>query len=137
MKTKKPILALMPALVFSADLLAAPLVETKREEGSDIMYVDGYRMLISSPGADFRMIMDLEQKKAYMINPKNKTVMDMSEATWKALKAAFFSTSPISEIVGEARIAAQSAIALDPDFPGAWSALASIRFFFDCDWAGS
>jgi hypothetical protein len=78
----------MPLLVFSADLLAASLVETKREEGGDVMYVDGYRMMINSPDADFRMIMDLGQKKAFMINPKNKTVMDMSEATWKALKEA-------------------------------------------------
>jgi len=50
---------------------------------------------------------------------------------------AFFLTSPISEIVGEARTAAQSAIALDPDFPEAYSALASIRLFFDYDWPGS
>jgi len=50
---------------------------------------------------------------------------------------AFFSTSPISEIVGEAQTAAQSAIALNPDLPEAYSALASIRLFFEYDWTGS
>ncbi len=50
---------------------------------------------------------------------------------------AFFSTSPSTEIVGEARTAAQSAIALNPDLAEAYSALASIRMFFDFDWSGS
>lgn len=50
---------------------------------------------------------------------------------------AFFSTSPPTEIVGEARTAAQSAIALNPNLPEAYSALASIRLFFDYDWPGS
>jgi len=50
---------------------------------------------------------------------------------------AFFSTSPSAEIVGEARTAAQSAIALNPDLAEAYSALASIRMFFDFDWSGS
>jgi serine/threonine-protein kinase len=50
---------------------------------------------------------------------------------------AFFSTSPSAEIVGEARTAAQSAIALNPDLAEAYSALASIRMFFDFDWPGS
>ena len=50
---------------------------------------------------------------------------------------AFFSTSPPSEIVGEARTAAHSAIALDPELSEAHTALGSIRFFFDHDWQGS
>jgi TolB-like protein/tetratricopeptide (TPR) repeat protein len=50
---------------------------------------------------------------------------------------AFFLTSPSAEIIGEARTAAQSAIALDPDLAEAHAALASIRMFFDADWAGS
>jgi serine/threonine-protein kinase len=50
---------------------------------------------------------------------------------------AFFSTSPSAEIVGEARTAAQSAIALNPDLAEAYVALASIRMFFDFDWPGS
>ena len=50
---------------------------------------------------------------------------------------AFFSTSPSAEIVGEARTAAQSAIALNPDLAEAHAALASIRMFFDFDWPGS
>ena len=50
---------------------------------------------------------------------------------------AFFSTSPSAEIVGEARTAAQSAIALNPNLAEAYSALASIRMFFDFDWSGS
>jgi TolB-like protein len=50
---------------------------------------------------------------------------------------AFFSTSPPAEIVGEARTAAQSAIALDPDLAEAHAALASIRMFFDFDWPQS
>jgi TolB-like protein len=50
---------------------------------------------------------------------------------------AFFSVSPYSEIVGEARTAAQSAIALSPDLAEAHTALASIRMFFDADWSGS
>jgi TolB-like protein len=50
---------------------------------------------------------------------------------------AFFSTSPSAEIVGEARTAAQSAIALNPNLAEAYSALASIRLFFDFDWSGS
>ena len=50
---------------------------------------------------------------------------------------AFFSASPSAEIVGEARTAAQSAIALNPDLAEAYVALASIRMFFDFDWPGS
>jgi TolB-like protein/tetratricopeptide (TPR) repeat protein len=50
---------------------------------------------------------------------------------------AFFSTSRPAEIVGEARTAAQSAIALDPGLAEAHAALASIRMFFDFDWPGS
>ena len=50
---------------------------------------------------------------------------------------AFFSTSHTAEIVGEARTAAQSAIALNPDLAEAYAALASIRMFFDFDWPGS
>ena len=50
---------------------------------------------------------------------------------------AFFSTSPSAEIVGEARTAAQSAIALNPNLADAHAALASIRMFFDLDWQGS
>ena len=50
---------------------------------------------------------------------------------------AFFSTSPPAEIVGEARTSAQSAIALNPNLAEAYSALASIRMFFDFDWSGS
>lgn len=50
---------------------------------------------------------------------------------------ALFSASPPAHIVGEARTAAQSAIALDPDLAEAHSALASIRMFFDHDWRGS
>lgn len=50
---------------------------------------------------------------------------------------AFFSTSPVSGIVGEARTAAQSAIAMNPDYPEAYSALGSIRLFFEYDWASS
>ncbi len=50
---------------------------------------------------------------------------------------AFFSTSAPTEIVGEARTAAQSAIALNPYLPEAYAALASIRLFFDHDWPGS
>ncbi len=50
---------------------------------------------------------------------------------------AFFSASPPDEIVGEARTAAQAAIALDPDLAEAYSALASIRLYFDLDWRGS
>ena len=50
---------------------------------------------------------------------------------------AFFSTSPSAEIVGEARTAAQSAIALNPNLAEAYAALASIRMFFDFDWSGS
>jgi TolB-like protein/lipoprotein NlpI len=50
---------------------------------------------------------------------------------------AFFSTSPISEIVGEAQTAAHSAIALDPELPEAYSALASIRLFLEYDLTGS
>jgi TolB-like protein len=50
---------------------------------------------------------------------------------------AFFSASPSVEIIGEARTAAQSAIALDPDLSEAHTALASIRMFFDADWSGS
>jgi len=50
---------------------------------------------------------------------------------------AFFSASAPTEIVGEARTAAQSAIALNPDLPEAHAALASIRLFFDYDWPGS
>ena len=50
---------------------------------------------------------------------------------------AFFSASPTVEIIGEARTAAQSAIALNPDLAEAHTALASIRMFFDADWAGS
>jgi TolB-like protein/Tfp pilus assembly protein PilF len=50
---------------------------------------------------------------------------------------AFFSTSAPTQIVGEARTAAQSAIALNPDLPEAYAALASIRLFFDYDWPGS
>ena len=50
---------------------------------------------------------------------------------------AFFSTSPTNEIIGEARTAAQSAIALDPRLADAHAALASIRMFFDFDWERS
>ena len=50
---------------------------------------------------------------------------------------ALFSTSPSAEIVGEARTAAQSAIALNPNLAEAYAALASIRMFFDFDWSGS
>ena len=50
---------------------------------------------------------------------------------------AFFSTSPPREIVGEARTAAQSAIALDSDLAEAHAALASICMFFDFDWEQS
>jgi TolB-like protein/tetratricopeptide (TPR) repeat protein len=50
---------------------------------------------------------------------------------------AFFSMSPSAEIIGEARTAAQSAIALNPDLAEAYAALASIRMFFDFDWPGS
>lgn len=50
---------------------------------------------------------------------------------------AFFSASPSAEIIGEARTAAQSAIALNPDLAEAHAALASIRMFFDADWPGS
>jgi TolB-like protein/lipoprotein NlpI len=50
---------------------------------------------------------------------------------------AFFSASAPEEIVGEARTAAQSAIALSPDLAEAHAALGSIRFFFDFDWQGS
>ena len=83
---KKLLLSLLPLLVFTSNASAVSLVETKRQEGQDVMYVDGYRMLIENPEAEFRMIMDLEQKKAFMINPKNKSAMDVSEVTWKALK---------------------------------------------------
>ena len=50
---------------------------------------------------------------------------------------AFFSASRSAEIIGEARTAAQSAIALNPDLAEAHAALASIRMFFDADWPGS
>ena len=50
---------------------------------------------------------------------------------------AFFAASPSAEIIGEARTAAQSAIALNPDLAEAHTALASIRMFFDADWPGS
>ncbi|MGD9264278.1 MAG: hypothetical protein PVJ71_00720 [Lysobacterales bacterium] len=50
---------------------------------------------------------------------------------------AFFLASPSAEIVGEARTAAQSAIALNPYLAEAHTALASIRMFFDADWTGS
>lgn len=88
MKNKKLVFCLIPALVFSTNLLATSLIETKREEGQDTMYVDGYKMLITGIDEDVRMIMDLQKKKAYMVNPKNKSAMDMSEVTWKALKEA-------------------------------------------------
>lgn len=88
MKQSRLILALLPMIVFTTDLLAVSLVETKRDGGQDILYLDGHRMLIENPAEDFRMIMDLEQKKSYVINAKNKSAIDMSEATWKALKEA-------------------------------------------------
>ncbi len=50
---------------------------------------------------------------------------------------AFFSASAPTEIVGEARTAAQSAIALNPDLPEAYASLGSIKLFFDYDWPGS
>jgi len=50
---------------------------------------------------------------------------------------AFFSASAPTAIVGEARTAAQSAIALNPDLPEAYASLGSIRLFFDYDWPGS
>jgi TolB-like protein len=50
---------------------------------------------------------------------------------------AFFSAARPAEIVGEARTAAQSAIALSPDLAEAHAALASIRMFFDFDWRGA
>jgi hypothetical protein len=86
MTKNKLILALLTVLVFSADLLAVSMIETKREGGSDVMYVDGYRMLIKDLEQDARILMDLEKKKVLMFNPKNKTAVDMSEATWKVLK---------------------------------------------------
>ncbi|MBT8090297.1 MAG: hypothetical protein KJO01_08830 [Gammaproteobacteria bacterium] len=50
---------------------------------------------------------------------------------------AFFSASAPSAIVGEARTAAQSAIALNPDLPEAYASLGSILMFFDYDWSAS
>lgn len=87
MKRTKLVLAMLPLMVFTSDLLAVSLIETKREEGQDTIYVDGDRMLITGMGEDIRMIMDLDEKKMFMVNSKNKSAMDMSEATWKALKA--------------------------------------------------
>lgn len=88
MKQKVPGLALLPMMFLAADLLAVSLVETGREEGQDTTYVDGHRVLISGYEEASRMIMDLEKKKAYLVNSKNKSAMDLSEATWKALKEA-------------------------------------------------
>lgn len=53
------------------------------------------------------------------------------------IQQAFFSAAPSSQIVGEARTAAQSAIALGPDLPEGYAALGSVRFFFDFDWQGA
>ena len=50
---------------------------------------------------------------------------------------AFFSASAPTAIVGEARTAAQSAIALNPNLPEAYASLGSIRLFFDYNWPGS
>lgn len=50
---------------------------------------------------------------------------------------AFFATAPTAEVIGEARTAAQSAIALDETLSEAWTALASVRFFFEWDWIGA
>jgi hypothetical protein len=77
--------ALLLGLAFAADLWAVSLVETKREEGTDTTYVHGYRMLITGFEGGGRMVMDLEKKQTLMINDRSKSVVDMSEAAWKAL----------------------------------------------------
>jgi len=48
-----------------------------------------------------------------------------------------FAEAPTDALIGEARTAANSAIALDPNLSEAWTALASVRFFFDWDWNGA
>jgi TolB-like protein len=50
---------------------------------------------------------------------------------------ALFAVAPSDALIGEARTAANSAIALDPSLSEAWTALASVRFFFDWDWEGA
>lgn len=50
---------------------------------------------------------------------------------------AFFSTTPPAVIIGEARTAANSAIALDPHLAEAHTALGAIRFYFDFDLKGA
>jgi tetratricopeptide (TPR) repeat protein len=48
-----------------------------------------------------------------------------------------FSTNSRSEISNEARMAAQSAIAIDPDLPEAYMVDASLKFYLEFDWGGA
>jgi len=53
------------------------------------------------------------------------------------MQKALFAVAPSDELIGEARTAANSAIALDPNLSEAWTALASVHFIFDWDWEGA
>lgn len=48
-----------------------------------------------------------------------------------------FSTNSRSEISNEARMAAQSAIAIDPNLPEAYMVDASLKFYLEFDWGGA
>jgi len=77
---------LLPIFV-AGNLWAVSLVETRSEEGSERMYIDGYRMLMKDQAGEGSMVIDIRQQKSYAINHGNKTAIDMSETLFGAMKA--------------------------------------------------
>lgn len=66
-------------------LHAATLVEQRDTESSTIMYIEGVRMRAETPGEPGYMLMNFEDGTMYMVNPKERTVLDNS-AMIKAMR---------------------------------------------------
>jgi len=63
---------------------AATLIEQTDGESTGLLYVEGAKMRSDNKDGEGYGLIDLEKKTFHMVNPQERTVLDMSSMVWKA-----------------------------------------------------
>lgn len=82
MKLKLSIICGLICLAGVQNAPAATLIEQYDADSTITIYIDGARMRTETSGEGAYGLMDLKKRKLLMVNPAEKTVMDMSSMAW-------------------------------------------------------
>ena len=63
---------------------AATLIEQTDGESRSLMYVEGVKLRTDDAGGEGYGLIDLGEKTFHLVNPQEKTVLDMSSMVWRA-----------------------------------------------------